>query len=194
MSDIFTSLTQSEFQEKFHSLHDRIFSGQEDSDIPDECYLPFADRHWERVLLEEGVLNLPDESLRDLTIAAEKMGDRQIIITDSETRPPHQMPVIATWNAGTLDHIRTSTLLNHFKNHTFGQSGTWGLVYYWDEFSILGGTSVFMEAFFEAAGGRQRVKDCFLSFAAAHWWASVEPPTQVKILKSIGWSFGDASP
>jgi hypothetical protein len=193
MNDTFVSLSQAEFHEKFQSLHDMIFSGQEDSDVPDECYLPFVDRHWERVLLEEGILTLPDEDLRALAIAAEKMGDGQIIITDSETRPPHQMPVIATWNAKILDQARTSTLLDHFKNHTFGRSGTWGLVYYWDEFSILGGTSVFMEAFFEAAGGRQRVKERFLSFAGAHWWASVDPPSQVKILKSVGWSFGDAS-
>ena len=192
MSDLFTTLTQAEFQEQFLSLHDRIFSGQEDSDIPGECYLPFTDRHWERVLLEEGVLNLSAENLRALTIAAEKMGDRQIIITDSDTRPPHQMPIIATWNAKTLDQARC-TFLGHFKNHSFGQSGTWGLVYYWDEFSIPGGTPVFMEAFFEAAGGRQRVKDCFLRFAAADWCPSVEPPTQVKILKSVGWSFGDVA-
>ncbi len=192
MSDLFTSLTQAGFQEQFLSVHDRIFSGQEESDIPDEYCLPFVDRHWERVLLESGVLNLSAENLRALTIAAEKMGDRQIIITDSETRPPHQMPIIATWNEKTLGQA-SSTLLAHFKNHTFGQSATWGLVYYWDEFSILGGTPVFMEAFLEAAGGRQRVKDRFLSFAAADWWTSVEPPTQVKILKSVGWSFGDVA-
>ncbi len=198
MNGLYTPLTQAEFQEKFLSLHEKIFSGQEDGDNPDEWYMPFVDRHWERVLLEGHIFNLgirdfTDENLRALAIAAVKVGDKQIIITDSETRPPHQMSVISTWDANALGQAG-GTGVASFKNHTFGQSGIWGLVDYWDEFSILGGTPAFMEAFFEAAGGRQRVKERFLRFAAADWWTSVDPPTQVKILKSVGWSFGDVAP
>lgn len=184
-------IPQEDFRVTLQSVHDAIFSGQEcRSEVFEERFSPFVNKSWEKLLIAQGILRLKDEDFEALAHAASKVGDTCVIVTSAEIG--HEVTVKVDWDREALEKARWGgTRFDLFEIHAFGMSGAWGLMCYYDEFSMLGGTSAFMNVFLDAAGGRQRVKTRFIQHALEIW--DMDPVQQVQILKSVGWSFSDAS-
>lgn len=191
MKEPLLHISQEDFRVTLQSVHDAIFSGQEySSEVFEEKFSPFVDKSWEKLLIAQGILRLKDEDFEALAHAASKVGDTRVIVTSAEIG--HEVTVKVDWDREALEKARwNGTRFDLFETHAFGMSGAWGLMCYYDEFSMLGGTSAFMNMFLDAAGGRQRVKTRFIQHALEIW--DMDPVQQVQILKSVGWSFSDAS-
>jgi len=179
-----------EFRSKFQSVHDAIFSGREHDVDPSNWYMPFADASWERILVPNNITCLDDTTFKALTEAAIRKGDDKVIVTESESLPHHERAAEVFWDQKMLRSLSDFDNIAHFELHAFGMSASWGLMCYYDEFSLLGGTSTFMATFLESAGGMQRVKERFIQHALEIW--VMDPTVQVEILRSVGWSFSDA--
>lgn len=190
MSEAIEVIKLDEFRTNLQLLHDTIFSGREYSDDPLERYLPFTDSTWERILVPDNIISLDNVTFKALADTAMKIGDDRVIVTESESLPHYERTMRVAWDKERLRSLRDYSDVAHFELHAFGMSASWGLMCYYDEFSLLGGTATFMATFLESAGGMQRVKERFIQHALETW--VMDPVVQVQILKSVGWSFSDA--
>lgn len=186
------SVPRDDFNTSLLALHNRVFSQAEDSLILEDMLKPFVDASWETVLITGEIFTMNEESFRALAAAAMRMGDGRVIVTDAETLPHYGDTLKIVWDQKVLDSVRGNSDIPGLQVHAYGLSGTWGLMCYLDDFSLLGGTPAFINAYFEAFGGRERARVQFIA-NAIDVWVEIPPMTQVQILKRVGWSFDDAA-
>ena len=130
-------------------------------------------------------LNFEDVDYQALSIAAKHMNDREVIITDIETIPPHQCTVVIPWERAVLEQIRSNTILGHVECGLFGQSGTWGALCNTDDYCCLGGKHNFMNVFLAEAGGFSALRERFYRFAQSEW--HLDSVVRRQVLKKVGW-------
>lgn len=118
---------------------------------------------------------------------AQIVGDKDLIITASDTIPPHQCNVIVPWDRQLLEKIRRSSILGHLDTHLFGRSGKWGVASYWDNYFIVAGANDFMDLFARKAGGSSAIKARFLEYSREDWPIR-DTELKKRILTKIGWN------
>ena len=185
------SVPRDEFNRSLLALHNRVFSQAEDSLILEDMLRPFVDSSWEAILVSGDIFTFDEAVFAALAGAAMKMGDDRMIVTESETLPHYGDTLQIIWDQAVVESLRGVSYIAGMELHVYGQSGTWGLMCYLNDFSLLGGTPAFMTAYLEAVGGRERARTQFIAYAADAWF-EIPPMKQVQILKRVGWSFDDA--
>jgi hypothetical protein len=174
-------LSSEYFHKHLASLYHSIFTGLA---VEEGCFVESA---WEMVLVPYG-LNFEEMSYRALGLAAETVGDREVIITDIEPIPPHQATVVMPWTREVLEEVRCDTLLGHVDCVLFGQSSKWGAVVMKSEdgYTCIGGTEQFLRTFTEKAGSLSSLKERFSLFKEKEW--QLDTGLQQQILAKVGWN------
>lgn len=185
------SVPRDDFNRSLLALHNRVFSQAEASGILEDLLRPFVDPSWEAILVPGDIFTLDKADFAALAGAATKIGDDRMVVTESETLPHYGDTLRIVWDQKALQ-TPLGTPLRGMELHVYGASGTWGLMCYRDDFSLLGGTPAFMTSYIDSVGGRDRARIQFLAYAA-NAWVEIDPMTQVEILKRVGWSFDDAT-
>lgn len=154
----------------------RVFSGR---GIAQGC---FANESWEMTLLPGGLL-LPENELLALQRAARAVGDLDCIVTDVSLEPPHQNTALISWARTEFAYIELAGQMT-LESAMLGLSERWG-VYLGTvgSYTCVGGDRIFMDTFFEHAGGRDSVKERFLTYAEEEW--ELWPEHQSPIIKRI---------
>jgi hypothetical protein len=186
------SVSRDEFNRDLLELHNRVFSQAEDSLILEDMLRPFVDSSWETILVPGDIFSMDQVVFAALAGAAMKMGDDRMIVTESETLPHYGDTLQIIWDQAVVESLRGVSYIAGMELHVYGQSGTWGLMCYLNDFSLLGGTPAVMTAYLETVGGRERARTQFIAYAADAWF-EIPPMKQVQILKRVGWSFDDAA-
>lgn len=186
------SVPRDEFNRSLLALHSRVFSQAEDSLILEDMLRPFVDSSWETILVPGDIFSMDQVVFAALAGAAIKMGDDRMVVTESETLPHYGDTLRIVWDQTVVLSLRGVSSITGMELHVYGASGTWGLMCYRNDFSLLGGTPAFMTEYCNLVGGRDRARIQFISHAANAWF-EMEPMTQVAILKRVGWSFDDAA-
>ena len=176
MSILYRDIAVATFDSEWRAIHDTIFNGRPAHEQP------FLHSSWGKFLIPYG-LNMELEVFNSLACAATQIGDKDIVVWNSEALEPQPAASMA-WDYHAADQLRC-TLLGHFETHIFGHSGSWGMVCTVNDFSCVGGESSFMEAVAASLGGRGAVREQFLRFATREWEVSDEFRT--KVLKMVGW-------
>ncbi len=133
-----------------------------------------------------GGVHIEQDIFSALAKAARVQGDTEFVVTDFETIPPHQVPVICDWDFHGFQHVlREYPLLHAVDIHMFGRSGTWGMICYVDDFSCLGSEQSFSALFSGELGGEGAIKERFLEFSREGWF--VNEADKQMLLASVGW-------
>jgi hypothetical protein len=174
---------RSEFDKTFQSVFVRLPGGD----------LDFAHKEWESVLVPYGLYRLrkTDQIYLALANAALEQGDHEMIVTGTETEPPHQETIVSPWDPPEFDRLLAQTDIVHFDAAAFGRSATWGIICGFDDYLHIGGSPQFMESFTARAGGRRTIRQTFLWFADSEWQA--DERVKREMLDQVGW-LGGASP
>ena len=173
-------LSKEQYVNQYQEIHDSIFSER-------PIYLnPFQNDQWERVLFS-CTLALDEPEFTPLSIAAQKFGDVEAIVTDAEFDPPDSMKV--PWEKMAFEKVWALSGLGHLLVHVYGFSRTWGMVIDQEkDYACLGGSIEFMTSFLSEYGGKDKLKEDFLRMVEADWKTAskdLEPINQ--ILRSVGW-------
>lgn len=185
------SVPRDEFNRGLLALHNRVFSQAEDSLILEDLLRPFVDPSCEALLIPGDIFTLDEAEFAAFAGAAMKMGDDRLFVTESETLPHYGDTLQIMWDQKALQ-TPLGAVLRGMEMHVYGLSGTWGLMCYRHDFSLLGGAPAVMNSYIDSVGGRQRARIQFIAYAA-NAWVEIDPMTQVEILKRVGWSFDDAA-
>jgi hypothetical protein len=174
-------ISHEEFAAKYKGLHDSIFSGRLVNQHP------FEHLDWEMVLVAGGI-RIEENIFNALAKAAMKSGDSELIITDCEAPmvAPHQANYLLEWDYNSFRKLcKDSDLIGRVDTHLFGQSGEWGMVCYYDDFSCLGCAASFMDVFSAVLGGRNALKEMFFHYNTEGWF--LDEDIKREILRSVGW-------
>ncbi len=174
-------LSSEYFNKHLASLYHSIFTGLA---VEEGCFVESA---WQMVLVPYE-LNFEENIYRALGIAAETVGDREVIITDIEPILPHQETVVIPWMREALEEVRCDTLLGHVDCALFGQSGKWGAVVMKSEdgYTCIGGEEQFLRTFTEKAGSLSSIRERFCLFMEKEW--QLDMSLQQQILAKVGWN------
>lgn len=166
------------FQLYLAGVFQRVFSGRS---IAEGC---FKNESWEMALLPGGLL-LPETDLFALGVASSAVGDSDCIVTDISLEPAHQKTALTSWARSEFAYIELAAQMT-LESAMFGLSEKWG-VYLGTagSCSCVGGDPSFMSAFFKHEGGREIVKERFLTFAKNEWelWPEHQPAIIGKVWK-----------
>ncbi len=173
------TLNRAEFRAQYGQLYDSIFTGWTHLDSP------FRDRTWEHILIAGEAMKLDDEYFNAFGVACASVRDTSVIVTISDSIPPHLASVVVPWRKDIVLTAHRGTDICMFHYALFGASGEWGAMSYHDELTRVAGHKTFIDAFTNRLGGRETVRRRFLDYAASGWHAPGR--IQAKILASVGW-------
>jgi hypothetical protein len=112
------------FMQEYGIVHRGIFSGRPVG------YQPFERSEWQVYLLPGGV-NIEADVFQALARSSKVQGDKEFIVTDFETIPPHQVSVVVDWELHEFKNaLGRYPLLHAVDVHMFGKSGAWGMICY----------------------------------------------------------------
>jgi hypothetical protein len=124
-----------------------------------------------------------------LLTSVSKVGDDEIVLF--LRGGPHRNPSIFSLRGPTLSGLQELRTRpdDGFDRHVFGRSAAWRLAISWDEeVAVVGGTTLFIDAFLKRAGGQDALRDDFLEFSRYLETLSDEWRNAVSRLKSeVGW-------
>lgn len=169
------------FLARFGRLWESIFR-TEDMDL---CP-PFRDPAWKTVLLSGHRITPEDEILDALIDAARGVGDRCVVLTDTEPIPPHQQSVYLPLEEDKLEEVRATTWINAVGCVMFGPSASWGILFAYDDYTWVGGEDRFMTPFAQALGGERALQENFLQDIREGWF--IDEDRAQRILRAVGWA------
>jgi hypothetical protein len=196
MTNDLREVSSEDFRKTWADAYAKVFSGR---DLDDH---PFVDKKWHQFpvgapafYFSEPIDRLsPSEKNHckvydALLTAAAKVGDDEVVLF--LRGGPHRNPSIFSLRGPTLSGLQELRTRpdDGFDRHIFGRSAAWGLAISWDEeVAVVGGTSVFIDAFLKRAGGPDALRDDFLEFSRYLADLSEEWRNAVSRLKSqVGW-------
>ena len=167
-----------DFERDWRNVYDSVFNG---ALVPDR---PFRNEAWETFLFPYA-LNMEEDIFASIGAAARQQGDDECFIWNAEVLVPEPGAIIP-WRHDSLDQARC-TVLGHFETHLFGRSRSWGMVCCSVHlFSRLGGEASFMETVAGTLGGRDSIRQRFLSFVESYEW--MPETVRSTILHDVGWT------
>lgn len=179
MTDEVRFIEADAFLSQYGDLYTKLFIGWSRENTP------FRNPTWEQALVPYETANFDDDVFDALGTAITATGDQEVIMTISDTSPPHASSAVFKWRHESVVSAHRDSIICIFDYATFGQSGKWATISYHDELTRIAGEPLFMNAFINALGGRAAVKRRFFEFQAVRWDAPKD--VQKIILASVGW-------
>ncbi len=144
------------FDKEWKRIYDSVFTGRLVADRP------FRRETWEVFFFPYGIY-MEEDIFMSIGSAARQRGDDELVIWNAEVLIP-EPGMIIPWRYQSLDQARC-TVLGHFETHLFGRSASWGVVCSIHDFASLGCEPSVMEAVASTLGGRDAIRQTFLSYA-----------------------------
>ncbi len=150
---------------------------------------PFDSSEWP-IFLVSGGIHMLEQEYRGLFEGAKACGDREMILTEVESRFPESggMIIPVSYDAVQKAKYLSKSTFTILDTCLFGRSGRWGCICLasLDDVAVVAGDTTFAEAFVAAMGGADALRDNFLEFAATEYWA-VGDEVRANLLRLAGW-------
>lgn len=157
-------LGATEFKRRFGNLFRSIFCGTA------ALRSSFSNNSWAAVFLPTG-LNLGEQEFGALVSGASVVGDRELILTDLASLPPHELSSIVSYDRRCFEEARVSGILGAVPAAVFGSSGKWGTISD-PEYTVIAGERLFMDRFMQNAGGPASLRKNFQHYLEHDAWLS----------------------
>lgn len=173
------------FEENFGTLYAQIFSDSIES------FIPLPKKLWERVAVPYA-FHWEDPISDALLSAIKKVGDNELLATNVEAYPIHELSYVITIDDKTIYHLRYDTQFSLINCAIFGKSAKWGGVCCdAHDFTVLAGVPEFVEEFSALAGGREYLQQDFYRYANDKTEWHIKQPLKEKVMRSVGWPWPD---
>lgn len=171
-------IQEKEYDEIWRPLHSHIFVNQYPPDSP------FKNESWKVVLIPDA-LNFSETVFNGAAQVARRIGDMELIVETWEAIDGSLPPIVIPWSYLEMS-ILAGSLRDHFENHLYAKSGSWGIACSNErDLSYIGGEPKFMESLIDTLGGTDDLRRVFLKHH--HGFAHYEADFLAALFCNIGW-------
>ena len=143
---------------------------------------------WRVVLVPFFAFRFDEPTYRGLVAGSSAAGDDCIVVTDLDGWPELGEAALFQWEQSTWEEVVVGPdIVNVCDCGLFGDSGQWMAYLDHEEFAMIGGSQVFMEAFFANTGGEEAVRSRFLAWGEDYLSNYISPAIYRCLLQLVGW-------